>query len=454
MMKNIYKSIKINALKQTMLVCASGMILLASGCSSTDEDKLVDGKKKGEPTFFTMNMELSGVASSRFRAGGDIYSTEKEIKIDTVDVFLYNESGFCDSHVAVPGNEFTLEGGVYKTNNRIPAATGNKKIFVTANLPASLVGKLENGMLNEATQVAQTLRLGDLVKSGSIIMTSEPVACELLASNMANENVLTIPIKRMTAKITVEKSPSLIFGGVSGKTENLLFAVANFNERSFLSQRSDLHDPNWAEADFNPNEFYPRYDENDDSRYSYVAVNNANIPNIAAYNTLYAAENTSELHRKKEITRILVRATFIPDLAVVKEGDNFVSKQTSSMGITSPTDFWVVALFNPQRELYFFYTYSYAADFALAHQIPVNEENIIHYIGGKCYWDIFLNGSNQWDVLRNDYYKCIINRIMSPGRALPAVPDPDEKPDAETSIDASISITPWTLITGGYELTP
>ncbi|MDR2474418.1 MAG: Mfa1 family fimbria major subunit [Bacteroidales bacterium] len=434
---------KITILKQKSIGYAICMIGLA-GCISSDNG--IETPDTGILSELTIKLAFPAV--EHLRAGGDPNATEKEVKIETANVFIYTPQGFCESQTAIQGE---WKDGVY-VSTQIPAATGEKKIFVGVNLPSPLVDKLKNGMSNELTQVPQTLTVNDLVTANALAMTSPLIACEV--KKQASENVLTVPIKRLTAKITVEKSPSLETGGAAGKTENIVFAVANFNQRSFLIQPDDKHDPNWSGAAFNPNEFLPRYDETNDAAYSFVPINEANISQITAYNALYASENTSELHRKKEITRVLVRAVFTPDSIVVKEGTRFVNKHATALGITSPVDFWLIAVPRPENELLFFTTYSIAVDYATTNAIPVNDANIVKYTGGKCYWDMFLNKNNSWDVQRNDYHQCVINRIMAPGRALPSVPDPDNPPPADTEIDANITVTPWTVIADEYNLVP
>jgi hypothetical protein len=147
------------------------------------------------------------------------------------------------------------------------------------------------------------------------------------------------------------------------------------------------------------------------------------------------------MKRKKEITRATVRATFIPRDIV--QGTSGAFTVNSAHGVIIPQDFWAVTPNVVDGTSYFFVE-------SIANAFAAQEGGtVIKYTGGNCYWDIFLGkgntSPNRWDVLRNDFYKCNITRIVVPGRSYPEIPDPeiDETPDTETNITADIEILFW-----------
>jgi len=82
---------------------------------------------------------------------------------------------------------------------------------------------------------------------------------------------------------------------------------------------------------------------------------------------------------------------------------------------------------------------------------------VVTYTDGFNYWDMFLNPENvsgPYDVLRNDFYRCNITRIIGPGRATPEVTDPTIPPAQATDLFVNIDILYWSPIQHDYVLEP
>jgi hypothetical protein len=267
-------------------------------------------------------------------------------------------------------------------------------------------------------------------------------------NNAANK--VTLKCQRMVAKITVETSASLVVDGDPGTLAYLSFGINNFNNKIYMLQDlSDEHkDPNWlwnadTAEDFEDAGFFD---------YNLFILNRALIPNPTNddYSPGYASENTSQGKLKKEITRATVRATFIP--RDITEGTTGNYTINSAHGVIIPQTFYAVTPSITAGTSYFF-------DENAANAFVVEKGGTkLTYTDGYCYWNIFLNKNplntvNKWDVLRNDFYKCNITRIVVPGRNTPDVPDPEVTPDVETNITVEIDILFWhTPIISDYVL--
>ena len=163
-----------------------------------------------------------------------------------------------------------------------------------------------------------------------------------------------------------------------------------------------------------------------------------------------------------EITRVTVRATFMPDVITVyangtHDGSYKTVDRVSDLSITSPETFYTVTASATSGTAYFYnktIAENYANDNGLSNS-DVNE-----YEKGFCYWNMYLNKETgkkgaQWDVVRNEFFRCQITRIVAPGNPTPDVKDPTQKPDAETNIFTNIDIMDWnTPILSNYELEP
>jgi hypothetical protein len=162
-------------------------------------------------------------------------------------------------------------------------------------------------------------------------------------------------------------------------------------------------------------------------------------------------ENTTKDYLMGQITRATVRAEFIP--AEVKEFANDTDKSGGYVDVTVPgtataATFYLVVCDAGATRAYFFdavVAAAYASD---------NNGSMVEYTNGYCYWDIFLNPDDQYDVIRNDFYRCNITKIIGPGRHFPEVTDPTIPPSQPTDLLVDIEILHWNPIVKDYELEP
>ena len=398
----------------------------------------------------SMKVSISFPSAPTTRATFDNNATDDEAKVVSVDVFIYHTaSGNLASHTNLPASAFTPNGTngnadvyEYTAATKVRTTTGDKTVFAGVNLPTSVVDVLKNQPVNALSSVAQIMDRAELANNttGFAMFSVDGVSRTFVEDENNDANKITLRCQRLVAKVTVETSATLDVAGVPGTLNNLEFAIFNFNTRLFMLQGApqERRDPNWDDASYNPSHFNDPTVAGD---YAPVLRRTTAAVNIKTdYTPRYAAENTSENKRKKEITRAIVRATFIPRDITQGTTGNFTVNSTH--GITTPQTFYAVTPTVGAGTSYFF-TQSIATAFAAEFG-----GTVITYTGGMCYWDIFLNKTplnviNRWDVLRNDFYMCNITRIVTPGRNTPDVPDPENTPDVDTSITTSIEIVFW-----------
>jgi len=275
-----------------------------------------------------------------------------------------------------------------------------------------------------------------------------PVNRTFVENDSDPANSIVITCQRLVAKITVETSATFDASAIPGTLSNLMFAVNNFNTKLFMLQgeTADRKDPNWSLSSYSSGDFNAAV-IGDYAPILSRATTPA--PTIANYTPRYAAENTSEGKRKKEITRVTVSADFVPSTIWTGTTGSFTENPHSG----SPQTFYAVTP-NVVAGTSFFLNQTVANAFAAE-----RGGTVITYTNGKCYWDIFLGKDNtppnKWDVLRNDFYKCNIKKISALGREYEHIPpgEIDDTPETETDITAEIDILFWhTPIISDYVL--
>jgi hypothetical protein len=445
-------------MKTTFKQTITAVIILTTGfMSCTKMGDEMSQEEEGKQTYMTVSLTFPKADAPSTRANNDANATDEEAAVKTVDVYIYTGSGAYSSHKSLTAADFkqtspgtSEERYTYNAASKIQTTTGTKNIFVGINLPKALATSLENkSMSNLFTEAKEFTRTELTTVANGIPMFSKNTINKVLVENESSNNIV-IPVHRMIAKITVEKSASLQQAGVPGTLGEFQFAVNNFNKKSFLVQgvAPDMKDPNWDI--YNAADFLPA-DASD-----YVEILDRKVistPTISQYKARYASENTSKNKKKTEITRVTVRATFIPTNIVVADGSGFKNSTSAAEGITTAKTFYAV-LDSTTFSTAYIYDKTVAESYAKA-KAP---SQLSEFKDGLCYWDMFLNKNsttNKWDVLRNDFYKCAITRIVAPGRSTPDLSNPDENPDTETGMSVEINVSFWnTPILADYVLEP
>lgn len=448
----------------TFVIAAS----LFSCSNENNEGMNPPGVDPGTPTNLGLSLSFAKGDKDTKAAKEDNNSTTLENALNIVDVYIFNSnSGIMVKFAELTSFDFNHKGGtddnidIWEAKTNILTTTGEKTVFVGINLPRNFAQGLRNKPLAVFNDNAQMLGIDQLVASTGLAMFS----AKGITSNLKpkghpdydNSNILKIPVKRLVAKVTVEESVNMQIKA-PGKIENLTFAINNMNRKFYMVPKPDGSDPNYEEGSWIPSDFINAVNTPGQAGDGYIAVNPVSDGKDGKELKLllYTTENTSVNHWKKEITRVTVRATFIPNIITRAQGAGFIDETNLK---TLPETFWSVILQNGYR--YYFLTED---DATLFHKANPGSLKPIKYIDGYCYYDMYLNkkgifnghevDSKKWDVFRNDYYRCRITSILAPGRPSEEPENPETPPDFETDIKYEINILFWNLVVDDYDLEP
>ncbi len=424
------------------VIAAASLLWVSCNNENLDQLAIADNAKA---TYVQVNVSYPQTTVTR--AVNDPTATAYEVKLHTVDVFIFDAaSNTLVKRQQLASSDFsTVSSGsaqndLYAAITKIATTTGPKKIFVGLNLPASFpevssVGELK---ANWGTGLNQ-LVTEDGIAMFSAVETNKTLV-ETTDPTYADNNIFTIPVERMVAKVAVED------GGISttvigGTVSDVQFAIHTSNKLLFPMKNAAsgvVKDPNWAMGSYLATMFENFSD--------YAPINLAGTSGIngAKANLLtakYAPENTSEAHLQKETTYASIRAKFVPNQFFNATG---VSKG-SNAGQPAKT-FWIVTGADGTRG---FYDVKTEAETYIA-----NNGGTISapYTDGYCYYQAYLNPKNGYNTIRNEFYHVVITKISGPGKPDPDPKDPELPVETPTDITVSVEIIAWTYLADNYEL--
>ncbi len=438
----------------TWMFLASVLLFTLGGCS---RDQGLEGVESGESTSVGIVLRLptatqSSLTEGSTRATHDGNAKEEETTIRTADVFIYSGNGDYLRHEHLTAANFSTTNSAaagsgwdeYASTKAISTTTGPKYFYVGINLPASSASSLEGKPMGVASTEVQTLARTEVNTTVGLPMfnLTRAVSATMVSDTTANK--VTVQVERLVAKVTVEKSPTMAQTGTPGAIGPLTWAINNQNTKFYLLQGTApvYADPNWRTGSYVAGDYAAAVAPTD-----YVSVNDG-PQTTANYNAQYAVENTSEGKTQKELTRVTVRAWFVPAQWVLTGGYNSSTQSvtrsangnynSTTPSSSTPADYWVVT---PAvgAEPEYFQSQSDADAFAAAKGVTA-----LAHPGGICYWNFFLNTTNRaGEVLRNEYYKANIISIQAPGKETDAVSSADSPVPTNTTVQATVQILNW-----------
>ena len=456
--------------KSILTITAAALVMGFASCSKEIQQDGPNGPVVAEGKATTMQVAITFPTDSKTKNNTtyDNNATPNEAKVNTVDVFIYTGSGAFSSHTRLLPNDFedvaqASDSDKYVGKTEIATTTGTKIVFVGINLPQKVVDACKSQPGSAIASTVHTLTHEEMLGAGhtSFIMFSKTgVQQVFVEKSPTTSNLVTVECERMVAKVTIETADDVDVSALPGTLSDLKFTINNFNLKFFLLQGAAplYKDPNWAQGYYTASDFEQRSSHN--HWYDVLDRKVFGKPDITDYQALYPPENTSEAKRKKEITRAVVRGAFIPDV-ITKQGataTEFVLDDNH--GITTPQTFYAITI-SALEGTFFFDNATTAFNFANANRDKDNNlPQTFMYEDGLCYWHVYLNKNpqnlvNRWDILRNDFYRCVITKISNIGRPTPDL-DPKEEnetPDVDTVITVDIKVMFWhTPITSNYIL--
>ncbi len=305
-------------------------------------------------------------------------------------------------------------------------------------------------------------------------------------------NSFTFYIQRAVAKgkVSYNNATTLNTTDGMGKLTGLTYGIHNVNRSVYLFQQfatdnvdSYINDitkyvlprapyynqmDGWSEADLKDKTkylpyYYTAYDYEGNGSLTLYEKGNSSAK------TVYFTENTNNVTRVGNSTFALISSTFLPGAnKVVKSFDydevnkKFINVTYEPTAATTGKDLYKTtqaAEGLAQNSLFTDITLAYKAAYCIQHQInpsgtpptPSNEEYIMKYTNGKCYYRLNIGKGNtadnsiEYGVKRNYNYQANITKFAGIGENDPSkLTDAPEQPlGMMTHVTAIISIVNW-----------
>ncbi|NDV58281.1 Mfa1 family fimbria major subunit [Bacteroides sp. 519] len=448
---------------------ALAVVALTMGLTSCSNNNEFSGEYKivaGDPT--AMELAITAPRALQGRAADDGNATDAEVEMNDVNVLIYAETsidGFyiLEQNVALKRNDFKVDREYPDTymmdGSKITTTTGNKRIYILMNYPG--VFPELNSPLSDLAKVVYTLTATNSLSSNGLAMASTEakqakLVVETTPGTTPAANVVTVSVKRMVAKVTVQEDITRDGAGkittLGGVFTNLQFALGNINKKTYAIQNRVgttpnivVHDTNWenyvAGDFFTISSYLPNSTE-------YFAVD-ANTATALTAKAVYVPENTTKTYNVNgdNLTYVSVRAQYAPAY--------FCNASGASKGAnTAVKSFWTVV--KADGSIYFFDVEADATTFSTAN---AGSTKSTEYKSGLCYYRAYLNKTGapdahipgsvaaKFDVLRNNYYKVTINSIKAPGK-----PVDEAEVTEDTSLIVNVEVETWSNVADGYDL--
>ncbi|MGJ1365203.1 Mfa1 family fimbria major subunit [Sphingobacterium spiritivorum] len=460
-------------MKKYAIIALAGLTL--ASCKKQGGEIPVN-PQEGKDASLTLSITSAANIGTYASTVGDDNGTENERKINTIDVFLFSEEG---SLTPAGHQRFSGADANLSTAKKITTKTGRKRVYIGINLPTSLADQIKNNY--SVLESPQTIDIATLASANDgVMMFSQSVTSLDIKEGDDPANKITIPVSRLLAKAAVLAGSNLNISDVqNGTVSDLQFTVAQRNQKIFVGQLYDFKDPNWAYI--NPfvsgtsGALTPEYSANFTKvlNLEYKAIDASGTANNAI-KTAYITENTAELPAPTQVTYIQVKGKFTPKK--LEDGGSLSADGTFYVM------FGQVGSNDAMHQLYFSTEAAANVEANLSKYNNGTKQRtaILKYDKGICYFRLYLNedqaaGATRLGILRNTFYKAQITRIKGLGTPLegqipgtegtpgnpgggvtPINPTDPTKPvtpgNLDANIEATVTITPWKLVTSEHEI--
>ncbi|QQT24251.1 Mfa1 family fimbria major subunit [Sphingobacterium spiritivorum] len=461
-------------MKKYAIIALAGLTLASCKKQGGEPSPVVPGDEKDARV--TLNITPSANIGTYASTVGSDNGTANESKITTIDVFLYNEDGGLTpaGYKRFSGAEANLS-----SPKTIETKTGRKRIYIGINLPQSLADQLKANF--SAMQSPYVVNMAQLATANDgVMMFNQAVASLTIKEGNDPDNKISIPVARLLAKAGILQGANLSLNTQGGAVSDLQYTVGQRNKQIFIGNLFDFKDANWTFIDRTANAagYNAAFEPVLSNEYKPV---DAKGTATNALKTVYIPENTSEKSEHTQLTYIQIRSKFTPTT---------VSDGTLPASGTFYVVFGQVGSNLYMHQLYF--ASKTEADKEAASDkykvtktvngvaTTVSQSAVLTYENGLCYYRLYLNedqaaGANKAGILRNTFFNAQITKINglgtpkegqvpgepgtpgNPGGGVtPTNPVDPEKPivpgNVDANIEATISITPWKLITSEHEI--
>lgn len=460
-----------------MFIAASVLTMggLTSCSNENDVQMEQPGAEKGVPTAMTLTINMKGVSTRADQNPGTLdpadFTTADETALKTLDVYIYDtKTGILDNHHPLVAADLTEDQGVY-TTKALKAFTGDKKVYVGLNLTVAMQTVMEKSTLQvlETSAVTEALANMTSTTTGFSMFCPDGMAKTFVEATEAEatNNKVQIRVERMVAKIGIGAKTAPTQLGAAGTLGTLQFVVDNMGKKFYMPYTET--DPSmtadaWLQDDF------VNYDFNNDG--DPVGAPTAAWLNVeqnvdqTQWKTAYSTENYVNDNKLKGMTRVVVRATFVPDVALTYTLDDTGTLTPAAAAVAAGADYYQLDVPGDNKFVFLsvlptvtgvaaYYKAVTTQDYAGA---DILNDCMKTYTGGNHYWWVTMAEKGQeGNVERNHVYLANIKNISLPGRPdgeFDPDKDKDEELDKETNIEVEVTVLDWYMVDFDADLKP
>lgn len=467
-----------------MFIAASVLTMggLTSCSNENDVQMEQPGAEKGVPTAMTLTIDMKGVSTRADQNLGNLdpadFTTVEETALKTLDVYIYDtKTGILDQHHPLVAADLTTVGNVH-TTKALKAFTGDKKVYVGLNLTDAMKAVMAKSTLQvlETSAVTETLANMTDATTGFSMFCPDGAAktfVEATEAEAGNLNKVQINVERMVAKIGIGAKAAPTQLGAAGILGALQFVVDNMGKKFYMPYTQA--DPSmtadaWVGTDF------VFYDFNNDGNPAGVTtpvpanvwqnvVQDADQKN---WKTAYSTENYVNDNKLEGMTRVVVRATFIPKQALtytLEDAGTLTAAQAAiaagatyyQLDVPGDNKFVFLSALPTETGVKAYYKAVTGGDYAVAGG-DIMKDCVKTYTGGNHYWWVTMAEKGQeGNVERNHVYLANIKNISLPGRPdgeFDPDKDKDEELDKETNIEVEVTVLDWYMVDFDTDLKP
>lgn len=460
-----------------MFIAASVLTMggLTSCSNENDVQMEQPGAEKGVPTAMTLTIDMKGVSTRADQNPGNLnptdFTTADETALKTLDVYIYDtKTGILDQHHPLVDTDLTNANGVY-TTKVLKAFTGDKKVYVGLNLTIAMKNVMAKSTLQvlETSAVTEDLANMTSTTTGFSMFCPQGVAKTFIeaTADQADQNKVQINVERMVAKIGIGAKTAPTQLGAAGTLGTLQFVVDNMGKKFYMPYTQT--DPSmtadaWLQADFVNYDF--NADGNPVGAPTAAWLNVEQNADQKQWKTAYSTENYVNDNKLKGMTRVVVRATFTPDVALTYTLDDTGALTPATTAVTAGTDYYQLDVPGDNKFVFLsalptvagvtaYYKAVTTQDYAGA---DILDDCVKTYTGGNHYWWVTMAEKGQeGNVERNHVYLANIKNISLPGRPdgeFDPDKDKDEELDKETNIEVEVTVLDWYMVDFDADLKP
>lgn len=459
----------------SMFIAASVLTMGGLTSCSNENDIQVPGAEKGVPTAMTLTIDMKGVSTRANQSAltPEDFTTAEETALKTIDVYIYDtKTGILDHYHPLVDTDLTAANGVY-TTKPLTAFTGDKTVYVGLNLTDNMQAVMEKSTLQvlETSAVTEELAKMTDATTGFSMFCPDGVAKTFVeaTTDQAAQNKVQINVERMVAKIGIGAKAAPTQLGAAGTLGTLQFVVDNMGKKFYMPYTQT--DPSmtadaWAQADFVNYDFNGNNDPANAPTATWLNVEQ-NVDQ-KTWKTAYSTENYVNDNKLKGMTRVVVRATFIPDVALTYMLDDTGALTAAQAAIGAATTYYQLDVPGDNKFVFLsalpnqagveaYYKAVTGGDYAVAGG-DIMDDCVKTYTGGNHYWWVTMAEKGQeGNVERNHVYLANIKNISLPGRPdgeFDPDKDKDDELDKETNIEVEVTVLPWYMVEFNADLKP